>query len=72
MAKVPLAKASNSKTPMGPFQMTVLQSESAAEISLVANSSEFVAIMKRAAVVVEPSGHHQGSFARPAVARSIN
>mmetsp|Transcript_6898 Transcript_6898/g.13377 ORF Transcript_6898/g.13377 Transcript_6898/m.13377 type:complete len:253 (+) Transcript_6898:174-932(+) len=37
MAKVPLAKASNSNTPMGPFQMTVLQSARAAEISLVAS-----------------------------------
>mmetsp|Transcript_16974 Transcript_16974/g.34946 ORF Transcript_16974/g.34946 Transcript_16974/m.34946 type:complete len:220 (-) Transcript_16974:462-1121(-) len=37
IAKVPLAKASNSKTPMGPFQMTVLQSARAAEISFVAS-----------------------------------
>mmetsp|Transcript_10162 Transcript_10162/g.14258 ORF Transcript_10162/g.14258 Transcript_10162/m.14258 type:complete len:232 (-) Transcript_10162:867-1562(-) len=33
--KVPLAKASNSKTPMGPFMMTVLQSERASFCSLV-------------------------------------
>mmetsp|Transcript_14360 Transcript_14360/g.29553 ORF Transcript_14360/g.29553 Transcript_14360/m.29553 type:complete len:235 (+) Transcript_14360:179-883(+) len=37
MAKVPLAKASNSKTPIGPFQMTVLQSDRAAAISFVAS-----------------------------------
>mmetsp|Transcript_1111 Transcript_1111/g.2263 ORF Transcript_1111/g.2263 Transcript_1111/m.2263 type:complete len:218 (+) Transcript_1111:328-981(+) len=35
MAKVPLEKASNSKTPMGPFQMTVLQSASFSWIILV-------------------------------------
>mmetsp|Transcript_4039 Transcript_4039/g.5544 ORF Transcript_4039/g.5544 Transcript_4039/m.5544 type:complete len:253 (+) Transcript_4039:211-969(+) len=33
--KVPLLKASNSKTPIGPFMMTVLQSERAAFCSLV-------------------------------------
>mmetsp|Transcript_2391 Transcript_2391/g.6784 ORF Transcript_2391/g.6784 Transcript_2391/m.6784 type:complete len:203 (+) Transcript_2391:157-765(+) len=36
MAKVPLAKASISKTPMGPFQMTVLQSASLSWIIFVA------------------------------------
>mmetsp|Transcript_17889 Transcript_17889/g.40274 ORF Transcript_17889/g.40274 Transcript_17889/m.40274 type:complete len:253 (+) Transcript_17889:220-978(+) len=34
-SKVPLEKASNSKTPMGPFQMTVLQSPSFSWIILV-------------------------------------
>mmetsp|Transcript_20530 Transcript_20530/g.67809 ORF Transcript_20530/g.67809 Transcript_20530/m.67809 type:complete len:203 (+) Transcript_20530:231-839(+) len=36
MANVPLANASISKTPMGPFQMTVLQSASFSWISFVA------------------------------------
>mmetsp|Transcript_41888 Transcript_41888/g.103097 ORF Transcript_41888/g.103097 Transcript_41888/m.103097 type:complete len:210 (+) Transcript_41888:316-945(+) len=36
MAKVPLANLSNSKTPMGPFQMMVLHSASSSWISLVA------------------------------------
>ena len=35
MSKVPLAKASNSKTPIGPFQMTVLHSPSFSWIILV-------------------------------------